>query len=1308
MATRLQAPGGETEASARGEYNTVNTRLHRYLLTAWLGLVAIVAWSCGSDNMPAAPDQGGAQGGQNSTAVGSRAGSTNAGNAGTAGSIAGVAGAAGNTHACSAADATPLPWRLVTSNGAVAQPTQTPVFVQDLFDSFRAYCGACHVEATSGNLKVTQNSFSTTVDEKAIDRILATDPALMMPPKAAGGMLASARAPGDPVLEFAERLKQWIAAGRPRDVYYIASAPTGTPTNDATYRMVAELAQGMTNIGNCVPDPSIVATEKLKMAELDQRFAQMARKPAGQGTAIERIGLPEHLRDTDQFTFDTELLAKNGVLAYVPAYPLWTDDAGKLRFVRVPLGQSIHYNATTKTFNIPDNTRFYKTFFREIIEVDGVKRNKKVETRLLVTRQDVTQTDGSIKTTALFGTYVWNEDETDAVLLSDPLRNGEPFRDRLITIITDEVTAAAVRAKNPVNLAYALENANATRRYALPGSERCIGCHMGSQSQDFVLGFLPIQMHHRPKGQAGRIEASGRDELSQMQRLIDYGLITGVPNDPAQWPLLENSQGSRSPRNDLELVAQGYLLGNCAHCHNPRGVASSENPVLLDVLDFLPSEKGGIFQFPLDKTSPRISRGKSANVAIPYVTPSLVDYPVTDDPSGSSYTPKSDVVGNWSANPLVVNDRFTGLPTGSGVPQGIVFAPWRSLVYRNVDTPFTYSDHFTLFPHMPMHSPGTDCRAHRILGDWMVSIPAARKHPQIWEFASTPTDGQPCELGTSIRCDTESQPYVEVKPGEAGFEAAQAEAATRLTMFHSGLPSWFVPWSGPVVSRYDYCPDNRDIVDRSVGTGAGCSVKTVPESAAILATSTTGSNVLVMPNLGVPLRTHFVVTDLTDTPGDYQPRRADWSSILVDDQFTTITGQNCSTEQARQDDEKRVVGMLANVSVTPTLREYATTEIPFGVWKAKPQCDLSKLRTVDSYVGQERPKWMSSPNAGIAPTDRVYTETPGAMVFKMVCINCHGARADSQGRLAENLMTMTGGTVRVANLRDGLFGPATAPSSNYQAAFSAGATKVGVTSEDLASRYLTWMALGGTKARIPPSILNIVGNTQVLGVARNGTAFESVTAKSANMLATAQELCRHVLPWQPGHSSVAFDPMTGKFDLSNSALIGQNGDAEMWQKLCSMGNAPPIRALVGDGWSSGAPSFVIVPIGNLYRPEGYPANTPVGDHLGRVRSSVETDNWLPWCVVKPTESTAAAAAESYVASHPLDGGTMPFCPPSLLVAQFRMQQDSLEANDLRDLENWATRGAINAGFAVFQYLQQTVSHGLSPKPSNDRCEQLAP
>jgi len=194
-------------------------------------------------------------------------------------------------------------------------------------------------------------------------------------------------------------------------------------------RGLVRLGQSLTNLGNCIPDRIEAETKSSK--SLDTFFAKATE-------------LPVKLEDTDQTTFDSAQLAMNGMIGFAPAYPLWADDAKKMRYVRVPRGESIKFDTKTQTFDIPPNTRFYKTFLKRVIDTDGNVTYRKIETRLIVARPDECTTDASgqhCQVKALMGTYAWNPEETQAELVRDPLRNGKPFTDRLITYVTDEKKA---------------------------------------------------------------------------------------------------------------------------------------------------------------------------------------------------------------------------------------------------------------------------------------------------------------------------------------------------------------------------------------------------------------------------------------------------------------------------------------------------------------------------------------------------------------------------------------------------------------------------------------------------------------------------------------------------------------------------------------------------------------------------------------------------------------------------------------------------------------------------------------------------
>lgn len=1150
-----------------------------------------------------------------------------------------------------------LPARSAVMSTTVSTSIRT-IFVGDIFDRFKANCGGCHVEANLGEFQAkTAQTFTARVDQSVLELIRSDNPDEVMPPLNAGGRLWSERPEGDSVRELARLLELWIAAGKPASF-----TETVESTGASPYLLAPEDGMGMTNLGNCVPNQLAYSTQA---DDRDAGFAALEKKPAGEGTLVERIGLPQKLVDTDLDTLDSAKLSQQGVIAYAPAYPLWSDSAGKLRHVRVPRGKSIQYDRATHEFVIPGNTRFYKTFMKKIVDVDGEERFRKIETRVIVVRPDQQLPDGSVEPTALYGTYLWNEEETEAELLVEPLRNGEPFRDRLLTFVTDHPLEAEIVATNPPNLALALEAKDVLRHYAVPGSERCVQCHMGSVSKSFVLGFTPLQLNWRPHGEGGVVEATGEDELNQLQRLIDLGVVTGL-DSADEVPPLEESQGARMPRTPEELTAQGYMLGNCAHCHNPRGFPSVTIPELKELLDFWPSRSGGIFEFPLDRTSPRIVRGIEAEIPIPYITPSLRDiWPSYLIIGGAAVF--SDQRWQTKAAATLVEER----PGLGGILTPVYFsAPWRSLIYRNVDTPFTYAEDFAIYPHMPANTPGFDCRARRILGDWMVSIPARIANPDLDESAIPGvTTGKPL--------DTSSQPYVEVRPGDADYDEAMKRARARLEEWHAG-------------DRYnlEYCP-NTDIVDPEILRGKYLTPRDIDGSQGTPPVVGVDNVPIWVTGDRIPDRPHWVVTDLTEVPGPWNPRRLDWYDVLVDGNVPEPDSTDPTYLEVllpEYEAEVKVVDLLANVHITDAFREFALTERAFGLWKEKSECNFDGVPKAGEYAGDARPEWMAKA-AAEAP---VYTTLPGAAVYGMICINCHGTKADSRGRQADLVAQLTGGDARVANFVRGLFGPPDDPGANMERVYGEGPAEGGGF-EDWASRYLAWMALGGTERRIPKEVLDQVARTKVLGEQR--TAF--APSISANMLTVAEALCARVAA---KGNTLKIVPQTGRVKWSDGTpLIVKNGDADLWVELCARDNIA-VRVVGVPKDATGVPA---VNGSVMYAPQAYPASAPVVDHRGRVVAGVHDDNFFPWCIERSPDEAELEAAIAYAEAHPLrdagdNEGPMPLCPEELGSATplTQEQRDAL-----------ATRGAINAGLAVFLFLRE-FSGGAWKKPSFDRCEEL--
>ena len=1157
-----------------------------------------------------------------------------------------------------------LPARSTITGGQDAGTAQPTYFTADLFGLFNSVCGGCHVGVSNGGFEVSQGTFATLVDQNVYNILTSDDPTVFMPPQNSGGIPFSQRPPSDAQVELAYLMNLWLMQMSPTSTFDLPVDPNAATSTG--YAVSPTMATQLTNIGTCIPPTSMVATGTDTMDQLDTFFEQAT-------------SLPATLDQTDLVTLDSAALAKNGVISYAPTYPLWSDNAGKMRYVRVPRGKSITLDKQTQQFDIPPNTRFYKTFLKQVVDASGNPNTyKKIETRLIVSRPDINMPDGTVQQTALYGTYLWNEDESQASLLTDPLRDGKPFADRLFTYITDESKAQAIIDQMPDNLGDALLNAGVARHYAVPSAERCVQCHMGSPSQSFILGFTPLQVSRRANSEGGVYEAAVGDELTQLQRLIDYGVVTGVTSAADILPL-EQAEGTRAPRNDHELAAQAYMVGNCAHCHNARGFPSTKEPALKGFLTFLPGAGSGegIFQMPLDFFSPIRQRGTAQNVPIPYITPSLYDYPTTEA------TPK-----------FFCADSLDGSCTPSQIPW-FVLAPWRSLIYRNTDTPYDYFDDNAPFPHMPLNSPGYDCRVASLMGDWMVSIPAVLKDPTK-EEGFLPTSGS--VAGTLVypaSADADAQPYRESKPGDPDYAQAVSDASARLASYHT------------VGYRYGFCPSTytADIVDPVIAQQVNANQPVTSDTGVIF--DQTQANRVAMPVL-TPLRPNWVNFDDTDPPGDWFPRRPDWETALFKPDVTAFVSQETTDDNLSADqveDLTNVLNALETVSpFTSAVQSELTQQVPYGLWDTTVAgCDFSSIPTVASIQGSSNaPEWMAvapppDPNAP------VYTQSYGSAIFNSVCFNCHGVNADANGLLADEISMLTGGDARVANFRDGLFGPEDNPEANLNRVYGPDAATLGggLTAKDLAARYMAWMALGGTAKHLPPDVLTEVSDTPVLGQYRQNLAEQG----TPDMLRVGLDLCEEIASSDPNATRYLLNELiaSGRYSWSqHTGLIDINGDADMWLHLCNLGNRPIVRVpLSPTTWdaSTDVGSLQIV-ASSLYWGQDDKGNdlygvNPVMDQHGNVANGLTADNLFPLCIAQPTDPTQLQFANNAIAASPVKstGKVIPYCPKDFLQDSNHLvvPPDGLDYPDGR---KWAARGAINAALAVFLYVD-----GMERDPS---------
>ncbi|REJ73515.1 MAG: hypothetical protein DWQ36_06915 [Acidobacteria bacterium] len=224
----------------------------------------------------------------------------------------------------------------------------------------------------------------------------------------------------------------------------------------------------------------------------------------GSGDPGEGQSAPATLAETGLYSDFASRIVGEGIVAYQPRFPLWTDGLDKQRWMQLPAGASIDA-ASPELWEFPVGTKLWKQF---------ALGGKPIETRYME------RVEGGW----VFASYAWNEDASAATLAP---RQG--------------VRAAAEIAPGA--------------RHDIPGSFDCASCHRGQKQR--VLGLGPVQLA------AGRT-GDGPDVVELTRR----GLLRGLPERFLSAPA---DPGPES----REVLARGYLHGNCGHCHNSEGPLAS-------------------------------------------------------------------------------------------------------------------------------------------------------------------------------------------------------------------------------------------------------------------------------------------------------------------------------------------------------------------------------------------------------------------------------------------------------------------------------------------------------------------------------------------------------------------------------------------------------------------------------------------------------------------------------------------------------------------------------------------------------------
>lgn len=250
--------------------------------------------------------------------------------------------------------------------------------------------------------------------------------------------------------------------------------------------------------------------------------------PAPQGVALDVL-LAEapapRLSDYRLFTDAAGRRPNAGLTPYALNTPLFSDYAEKSRLAFVPPGRKVRYRADG-VLDFPVGSALVKTF-----SYPADFRRPDVAVRALETRLLIRKAEGWVALA-----YVWNADQTEAVLKRAGARLDVSFVD--------------------------VQGRARTLDYAVPNQNQCKECHQLDKQ------IAPIGPKARNLNGALSYVEGVENQLTHWTRL---GLLTGAPA-PQAAPRAAHWDDASEP---LEARARAYLDANCAHCHNPRGVASN-------------------------------------------------------------------------------------------------------------------------------------------------------------------------------------------------------------------------------------------------------------------------------------------------------------------------------------------------------------------------------------------------------------------------------------------------------------------------------------------------------------------------------------------------------------------------------------------------------------------------------------------------------------------------------------------------------------------------------------------------------------
>lgn len=203
-----------------------------------------------------------------------------------------------------------------------------------------------------------------------------------------------------------------------------------------------------------------------------------------------------------------------GVVPYEPISALFTDYAHKKRFIWMPVGVHAEYVNDYTVLDFPVGTILIKNFYYENVHPDNTTRI--IETRLMIRKE----------TEWVFANYIWNDDQTEAVM-----DNSGSY----------------------TSVEWAQNGETLSTNYRIPSPSECYTCHkVGATTSP--IGPKPQNLNKLFNYESGT--------QNQLEKLAAVGYLnSGYPNT------IETVVDWQDTSNPLDLRVRSYLDINCSHCH---------------------------------------------------------------------------------------------------------------------------------------------------------------------------------------------------------------------------------------------------------------------------------------------------------------------------------------------------------------------------------------------------------------------------------------------------------------------------------------------------------------------------------------------------------------------------------------------------------------------------------------------------------------------------------------------------------------------------------------------------------------------